>query len=119
MRRFTELKVWQRGHAHVPDIYRLSVGFPMTERYGLLSQFCRAALLVPTSVARGSKRVGPEDYARFLNIAEAARAETAYLLMVSRDLGYITPQQAITVFRDVAELAKMLHGLRQKVDPSK
>jgi four helix bundle protein len=118
MQRFTELKVWQRGHALVLNVYRMSVGFPIAERYGLLSQLRRAVLSVPTNIAEGSKRTGRQEYARFLNIAEASLAETEYLLMVSRDLGYITPQQATVVFKDVAELARMLHGLRQKVYPS-
>jgi four helix bundle protein len=119
MQRFTELKVWQRGHSLVLVVYRLSVGFPLAERYGLLSQLRRAALSIPTNIAEGSKRVGRQEYARFLNIAEASLAETEYLLMVSRDLGYITPQQAVAVFQDVSELAKMLHGLREKVYPFK
>jgi hypothetical protein len=28
MQRFTELKVWQRAHALVLEIYRISAGFP-------------------------------------------------------------------------------------------
>jgi len=100
----------------VLTVYRLTVGFPIAERYGLLSQLRRAALSVPTNIAEGSKRVGRQEYARFLNIAEASLAETEYLLMVSRDLGYITPAMANAVFKDVAELARMLHGLREKVE---
>jgi four helix bundle protein len=118
MQRFTELKVWQHGHALVLANYRMSVGFPVAERYGLLSQLRRAALSVPTNIAEGSKRTGRHDYARFLNIAEASLAETEYLLMVSRDLGYISVPQSSIVLKDVAELARMLHGLREKVEPS-
>jgi four helix bundle protein len=117
MQRFTELKVWQRGHALVLAIYRMSIGFPVSERYGLLSQLRRAALSVPTNIAEGSKRVGRQDYARFLNIAEGSLAETEYLVIVSRDLGYVTAPQALTVLKEVAELASMLHGLREKVVP--
>ena len=116
MQRFTELKVWQRGHALVLSVYRMSVGFPLVERYGLVSQLRRAALSVPTNIAEGSKRVGRQEYARFLNIAEGSLAETEYLLMVSRDLGYITPPLANAAFKEVTELARMLHSLRQKVD---
>jgi four helix bundle protein len=94
----------------------MTVGFPIAERYGLLSQLRRAALSVPTNIAEGSKRVGRQEYARFLNIAEASLAETEYLLMVSRDLGYITPAMTNAAFKDVAELARMLHGLREKVE---
>lgn len=117
MQRFTDLKVWQRGHALVLNIYRMTTGFPQVERYGLISQLRRAALSVPTNIAEGSERVTRQDYARFINLAEASLAETEYLIMVSRDLGYTTPAQAGTSLRDVAELARMLHGLRQKVEP--
>jgi four helix bundle protein len=117
MQRFTELKVWQRGHSLVLAIYRLSLGFPVAERYGLSSQLRRAALSVPTNIAEGSKRTGRHDYARFINIAEGSLAETEYLLTVSRDLGYITSAQTSIVLNDVSELAKMLHGLREKVEP--
>ena len=87
MQRFTELKVWQPGHALVLTVYRMTTGFPKAEQYGLTSQLRRAALSVPTNIAEGSKRLGGQEYARFLNIAEASLAETEYLLMVSRDLG--------------------------------
>jgi hypothetical protein len=59
------------------------------------------SLSVPTNIAESSKRSGRHDYARFLNIAEGALAEPEYLLMVSRDLGYITPAQTTVVLDDV------------------
>jgi four helix bundle protein len=94
----------------------LSLGFPVAERCGLLSQLRRAALSVPSNIAEGSKRTGRRDYARFLNIAEGTLADTEYLLMVSRDLGYLTPAQTSVVLNQASELAKMLHGLGEKVE---
>ena len=118
MQRFTEIKVWQRGHSLTLDIYRLTLGFPVAERYGLLSQLRRAAASVPANIAEGSKRTGRHDYARFLNIAEGSLVETEYLILLSRDLGYITAPHAAAVQAKITELAKMLHGLREKVEPS-
>src|SRR5258708_40120197 len=103
----------------VLQIYSLSRKFPAEEKFGLCSQLRRAALSVPTNIAEGSKRAGRQEYARFLNIAEASLAETEYLLMVSRDLGYITPAMATAAFKDVAELARMLHDLPEKVGEPK
>lgn len=117
MQRFTEIKVWQRGHSLTLEIYRLTLGFPVAERYGLLSQLRRAAASVPTNIAEGSKRTGRHDYARFLNIAEGSLVETEYLVILSRDLGYITVAHAAAVQTKIAELAKMLHSLRDKVEP--
>ena len=116
MQRFTELKVWQRGHALVLSVYRMTAGSPLNERYGLTSQVRRAALSVPTNIAEGSKRITSQEYARFLNIAEASLAETEYLLMVSRDLGYITTIMADKAFLEISELSRMLHGLRKNVE---
>ncbi|HXJ93748.1 MAG TPA: four helix bundle protein [Terriglobia bacterium] len=94
MQHFRDLKVWQRSHALVLDLYRITAGFPKDERFGLVSQLRRAAASVPTNIAEGAKRQGRQDYARFLNIAEGSLAETEYLVLLSRDLSYIPPQSA-------------------------
>lgn len=116
MQRFTEIKSWQKAHILVLAIYRFTSGFPVAEKFGLTSQLRRAALAVPTNIAEGSKRIGRQDYSRFLNISEASLAETEYLTMVARDLSYITPIQAKTVLAQVTEVARMLHSLRLRVD---
>ena len=118
MQRFTELRVWQRSHQLVLAVYRVSKSFPADERYGLLSQLRRAVLSVPTNIAEGSKRQGRSDYARFLNISEGSLAETEYLLMVGRDLGYVKPEQAGPLLEEVRVIAGMLHSLRSKVEDS-
>jgi len=115
VQRFTDLVVWQRSHAVVLSIYRSSAQFPATERYGLTSQLRRAALSVPTNIAEGSKRVSRQEYGRFLNMAEASLAETEYLLMVSRDLGYMETKEIQALLSELTEIAKMLHSLRTKV----
>ena len=115
MQRFTELKVWQRSHALVLLVYRLTKAFPVEERYGLTSQLRRAVLSIPTNIAEGSKRQTNTEYSRFLNIAQGSLAETEYLLMVSRDLGYVTESASKPALAESDEIAKMLHGLRAKV----
>ncbi len=116
MQRFTDLKVWQRSHALVLTVYRQTASFPDHERYGLTSQVRRAAASVPTNIAEGSKRVHPQDYARFLNIAEGSLAETEYLLLLGRDLGYLGGEATTPVLAEVDEIARMLHALRAKVE---
>jgi four helix bundle protein len=114
MQHFTKLLVWQRSHKLVLAI-GASVGFPRAEQFGLTSQLRRAALSVPTNIAEGSKRQSQSDFARFLNIAEGSLAETEYLLMVSRDLGYIEPSAASRYLKEVSEVLRMLSGLRARI----
>jgi len=116
MQRFTDLTVWQRSHALVLDVYRLSKKFPTDERFGLTSQLRRAVLSVPTNIAEGSKRRSNQEYARYLNIAEASLAETEYLLMVSRDLAYLAADSAKVALDELDEIARMLNSLRSKVE---
>ncbi len=116
MQRFTELKVWERSHALVMTLYRLSARFPEDEYFGLVSQLRRAAASVPTNIAEGSKRQGALDYARFLNIAEGSLSETEYLVMLSRDLGYIGLDDATALLVEIEEIARMLFALRTKVE---
>lgn len=116
MQRFTELKVWQHGYALVLEAYPLTARFPTEERFGLVSQLRRAAVSLASNIAEGSKRASNADYARFLNMAEGSLAETEYLLILSRDLGYVEAVTIEPLFARVADLARMLHALRMKVE---
>jgi four helix bundle protein len=119
MQHFSKLQVWQRSHQLVLGIYRATFPFPAEERFGLVSQLRRAAASVPTNIAEGSKRQGSHDYARFLNIAEGSLAETEYLLVLSRDLGYLADTKAKPFLSEIAEIARVLYALRTKVESAR
>jgi len=116
MQRYADLKVWQRSHALALEVYRCTEGFPDKERFGLTSQLRRAVVSAPANIAEGSRRQGAQDYARFLNIAEGSLAETSYLLLLSRDLGYLDPKSAERLSDEIEEISRMLHALRTKVE---
>jgi four helix bundle protein len=115
MQHYSKLEVWRRSHQLVLALYHCTDAFPATERYGLSTQLRRAASSVPTNIAEGSKRVSPNDYAHFLNIAEGSLSETEYLLLLSRDLGYIAQDAARNYLTEISELLRMLHALRKTV----
>lgn len=116
MQRYRDLKVWQRGQALALEVYRRTEGFPQKERFGLTAQLRRAAVSVPTNVAEGSRRQGPQDYARFLNYAEGSIAEMGSLLLLSRDLGYLDATMAEKLLTEADEIGRMLYALRNKVE---
>ena len=115
MQHYGNLEVWKRSHRLVWALYRCTNSFPTDERYGLTSQMRRAASSVPTNIAEGCKRASPKDCAHFLNLAEGFLSETEYLLVLSRDLGYLTPQTATDYLKETSELLRMLHSLRRAV----
>ena len=85
---FTDLIVWQKAHAFVLGVYRITAEFPKHEIYGLSSQFRRAAVSIPANIAEGFRRKGSPDKARFLNIAQASLEECRYYLILSHDMEY-------------------------------
>ncbi len=116
MQRFTDLKVWQRSHELVLETYRLTGELPAEERFGLVSQLRRASISVPANIAEGSKRRSKNDFARFLNIAEASLAETEYLFVLCRDLSYLKPNTVLQQLKEISEITRMLYVLRAKVE---
>ena len=54
---FKEIKVWQKAHQFVVNVYRLTRRFPDFEKYGLSSQFQRAAVSIPANFAEGYKKL--------------------------------------------------------------
>jgi four helix bundle protein len=119
MRKFTELKVWERSHKLVLTIYRLTAHFPQAEVFGLTSQLRRACVSVPANIAEGAKRRSQKDFAHFLNIAEGSLSEVEYLLGLSRDLGYMSEVGVTQVLTEASEVLKMLASLRRTVERSK
>ncbi len=116
MQRFTELQVWQRSHQLTLSLYRATQSFPTEERYGVTSQLRRAAVSVASNVAEGAKRRHPQDFARFLNIAEASLAEVEYLIVLSRDLDYLDASVAMPLITESEEISRMLAALRTRVE---
>ena len=85
---FEDVEVWQRAHAWVLGIYKLTDNFPKQEMFGLTSQLRRAAVSVPANFAEGFKKMGLSDKLRFYNIAQGSLEECRYYLILARDLNY-------------------------------
>ena len=66
---FRKLEAWQEAHHLTLDLYRITRGFPVDERFGLVSQVRRAAVSVGSNIAEGTGRNNNGDFARSLSIA--------------------------------------------------
>ena len=86
-RTFRDLIVWRKAHEFVLWVYRFTTTFPKDERYGLTSQFRRAAVSVPVNVAEGFKKRSGSDKARFMNIPQGSLEECRCYLILAEDLG--------------------------------
>ena len=109
---FRDLQVWQKSHAAVLEVYRLTRSLPKEELFGLVSQMRRAAVSVPANIAEGFKRKGKPDKARQLNIAQGSLEELRYYFILCADLSYL-PANAMG--DRLEEVARMLDSYTQKI----
>ncbi|MBP5394191.1 MAG: four helix bundle protein [Bacteroidaceae bacterium] len=107
---FYGIVAWQKAHDFVLMVYRETKNFPETERYGLCSQFQRAAVSIPANIAEGYKKLSRADKLRFYNIAQGSLEECRYYVLLSRDLGYIDEEHYNLLFDMVEETSKLLNG---------
>ena len=112
---FKTLKVWQKSHELVLDVYGVAKGLPAEERFGLKSQMQRAAYSIPTNIAEGQKRGTDRDFAQFLAIASGSLAELQYLLILVSDLRYVAAEDAERLTRRADELERMLTAFQATV----
>jgi four helix bundle protein len=107
---FTDLRAWQKAHLFVLDVYKTTKDFPMEERFGLCSQFQRAAVSIPANIAEGYKKLGKADKLRFLNIAQGSLEESRYYTILSRDLSYINQEEYNSLMMRLEETSKLLNS---------
>ncbi len=91
---FKDIKAWQFAHAFVLLVYRNTMFFPEYEKFGLSSQFQRAAVSIPANIAEGYKKLHKADKLRFMNIAQGSLEECRYYILLSKDIGYIDNTQS-------------------------
>ncbi len=104
---FKELIVWQKAHALVLDIYKLTESFPKHELFGLTSQIRRSAVSIAANIAEGYKKKSNLDKARFFNSSHGSLEETHYYLILAQDLGYENTELLQT---QITEIGKMLNA---------
>jgi len=112
---FKELKVWQKAHQLVLEIYKITRSFPKEERFGLVIQIRRSVSSIPTNIVEGFKRKSKKDFAHFLNIAESSLEETKYHLLLAHDLKYISNTVYNKLLKLCDEIGKMLNGLQRSL----
>ena len=108
MGNYRKLKSWTKAHQLAIAVYRTTEGFPETERFGLTNQMRRAAVSVASNIAEGVGRNRNAETARFVRIALGSCTELECQLLLSRDLGYASPEVVAHLSRQTGEVRAML-----------
>ena len=108
---FEDLLVWKKVHNIVLIIYKLLEKFPKEEKYRIIDQLVRAVVSIPTNIAEGFGRYTSKDYVHFLIIARGSVSEVKYLVLLSKDLKYVTFTEYDELKKELDDIDKMINGL--------
>ena len=111
MSEFENLEVWQRSHELTIMIYKVARLFPSEEKFGLVSQLCRAVISVENNIAEGSGRRTPKDYVHFLYNSLGSLFEVYSMVRVGKDLDYIDENQYNSLNKTILSVKMMLKKL--------
>ena len=92
------------------SVYRITRNFPEDEKFGLTSQFRRAAVSIEANIAEGYKKISRSDKLRFFNIAQGSLEECRDYHVLSRDLHYINSEDFEKLHIEIEETSKLLNA---------
>ena len=115
MRDFRGLRVWEKSHELVLDLYRATRAFPQGEMYGLVSQIRRCSASIAANLAEGCGRTGNGEFHRFLQVAAGSGSELDYHLLLAKDLGFVSDEQYRKLYTSLLDVRRMLSALMTKV----
>ena len=108
--RFEDIIAWQKAYAFALATYKLTRTYPESERFGLCSQFQRAAISISANIAEGYKKISKADKLRFFNIAQGSLEESRCYVHLSKDLGYISLSDYEDLYAKLEETSKFLNA---------
>ena len=111
MENWRKLKVWEKAHNLVVEIYRVTKDFPQDERFRLVDQICRSATSIPANIVEGQSRNTTKEYLQFLYNARGSLEETRYHLLLAKDLGYLALDRYEEIEEKCREISLMLNSL--------
>lgn len=116
MRDFKKYDIWQLSHSLTLEIYKITTYFPKEELYGLSSQMRRASASIPTNIAEGCGRNSDKEFNQFLNIALGSACETEYLLILSKDLNYMSSEIFNDIETQINHIKSKIYNLKVKLN---
>ena len=116
MRDYKKYYIWKLSHSLNLEIYKITEHFPKEEVFGLTSQIRRASSSIGINIVEGCGRGSDEDFKRFLRNASGSAFEVEYILLLSKDLNYISEEKFIELTPKAEELKMKISKLILKIE---
>jgi four helix bundle protein len=114
-----DLEVWKGSMTMVKAVYSQTSSFPKTEIFGLTNQIRRSAVSVPANISEGSARRNTKEFRYFLRISSGSLAELETLLILAKDLEYLSAENFKILFGKIkiltVQIDHLIKSLEEKI----
>jgi four helix bundle protein len=112
---FTEMPVWQKAHKLAVEVFKLTIGLPRSEDYGLTSQIRKSSNGAAACISEGFGRSTNKDKSNFYIIARGSSYETQNHLLYGNKVDYFETLMTQRLFEEynilIYELNKLIKSL--------
>ena len=112
---FEKLSVYKKSLDFIQSVYKITSFFPENEKFGLTSQFRRAAQSIALNIAEGAGE-SEQQFIRYLNISRGSIRECIVCSSISKNLDYINAKTDEEIRLMLTEISKMISGLKKTLD---
>jgi len=110
---YRKLVAYQKAKEVVKRSYKLLKKFPAEERYALSDQLRRAAVSITSNIAEGINRYSVKDKSHFIEMSYGSLMEVSSQFEIAEELGYVTPDERLSMDQLIEEVARLLSGLQR------
>ena len=115
MKTHKDLDVWVKSMEFVTRVYEKTASFPPYELYGIISQIRRATVSIPLNLAEGAARNHRREFFQFVGISIGSASEVETLLIISKNLKYLSDVNYQMMIVDLERILKMLIALKKSL----
>ena len=117
-RNFRNYKVWQDAVDYASKVYKVTSGMPWFEKKGLCDQLQRAVVSISSNIAEGAAKPSDIEFAHFLDTALGSAFEVETQLLITKNIGYISPGIYNSLLGELNEIERQISGLISKLRES-
>ena len=115
-RLYKNMEIFQLSYKFSIEINKLLDTFPDKEKDNIITQMRRAGTSIPLNIVEGSAKKSPREFLQFLSYSYGSCKELDVLLMMSRDLDYITNDKYEKLFNKLDTLMSKLFGFMKNIE---
>lgn len=109
-----KLQVYSTGILLVKEVYAITSGFPVDEKFGITSQLRRASVSIPSNIAEGSSRKTIKERIRFYQIARSSLVEIDTQIEIALELGYLSKTDIVNLAELTNKVFAMLTNMMKE-----